>query len=137
MFYRHHKRVHPVISGPSRTRQEFAKDCDINQIMARYQKTGVISHVAPRAPQYLDVGAVPDMMTAMNAFIAAEAAFMSLPSQVRKEFDNDPMRFVMFTEDAENLPKLREWGLARPEPVAQAPMRVEVVNPAPAPEGAS
>ena len=135
-MYRPHKRVQLdcAAAGPSLTRQEFAKECDINEIMRRYAKTGVISHTSPRAPQYLDLGdGVPDLITAMNTLIAGEQAFMSLPAVVRRDFDNDPKAFVAFAAEAKNLPKLREWGLAPPEKAPDAPMRVEVVNPPPPP----
>lgn len=132
---RPHERVVFRPSGVSRTRQEFAAECDINNIMKKYQKTGVLSHFSPRQPQYLDLGdGVPDLMTAMNTVLVAERAFSQLPAVVRKEFDNDPTRFVDYAQNSENLPKLREWGLAPPEAAPEPPMRVEVVNPAPAPQ---
>lgn len=127
---RPHERVQLRFKGPSKTRQEFAAECDINTIMKRFGKTGVITHYSARQPQYMDLGdGVPDMMQAMNTFIVAEQAFMRLPAAVRKEFDNDPSAFVNFALEKENLPKMREWGLAPPEKAPEAPMRVEVVNP--------
>lgn len=122
---------------PSRTRQEFAEECDINAIMSRYNRTGVISHVNAAVPQYLDVSVLPSFQDAMQIVLDAEAAFAGLPSTVRREFDNDPAKFVAFAEDAENLGKLREWGLAPPEKLPEEPMRVEVVNPAPSSEPGS
>lgn len=127
---RPHERVVSPVGKVSKTRQEFAAECDINTIMKRYQKTGVINHFAPRSPQYLDLGeGVPDLMVAMNTMIAAEQAFMSLPAVVRKEFDNDARSFAEYAQNKDNLPKLREWGLAAPEKTPDAPVRVEVVNP--------
>lgn len=122
--------------GPSLTRQEFAEDCDINAIMARYEKTGVVSHVNQRQPLYLDLSAVPDYHTAMIQLDAAEAAFMSLPAKVRREFDNDPGKFVAYAENPDNIARMREWGLAAPEVVPDPPMKVEVVNPDPGDGGA-
>lgn len=125
-------RVEVRFHRPSRTRQEFAAECDINTIMARYSKTGVVSHINPVTPRYLDLTTLPDFQTAMHMLIDAEAAFASLPAVVRREFDNDPSKFVAFAEDQENLPRLREWGLAPPEKVPEPPLKVEVTNPAPA-----
>lgn len=103
------------------TRQEFAAECDINVLMARYERTGVLNHFSSKEPQYLDLTAMPDdLMAAMSMMDAAAASFMRLPATVRREFDNDPMKFVAYAEVPENLPKLREWGLAPPEPVIQA-----------------
>lgn len=131
-LFREHPKVYADIYGESRTRQEFAAECNVNTIMARYKKTGVFP-MDQRKLQYVDFGDVPDLQSAMNTLIDAERAFMSLPAKVRRDFDNSPIEFVKFAEDRENLPKLREWGLAEPEKPLEAPMRVEVVNPPPAP----
>lgn len=122
---RPHERVVTVIDGPSRTRQEFAKECDVNELMRRYQKTGVMP-VGRTEPRYLDCTAVPQFHDAMQLFLQAEAAFMRLPAVVRREFDNDPEQFVAFAQNADNLPKLREWGLAEPEKAPEEPMRVRL-----------
>lgn len=115
---------------PSMTRQEFAEECDLNQIMKRYEKTGMLPVNAQSEPRYIDFTQSPaDLQEAMRVMIEAEAAFMSLPASVRRDFDNDAMRFVEFAEDGANLGKLREWGLAPPEKAPEPPMRVEVVNP--------
>lgn len=125
-----HKRVTAHIEGPSATRQEFVDECDVNRLMAQYERTGVWPLRPTGAePRYLDLSDVPDFQSAMQLMIDAEAAFMSLPATVRRDFDNDAGKFVAFAEDGENLPKLREWGLAPPEKAPDAPMRVEVVNP--------
>lgn len=135
---RPHERVFTPVVGVSRTRQEFAEECDINAIMKRYERTGVMSHTNRREPQYVDFSdGVPDFHTAMNMMVDAETAFMRLPASVRKRFENDPQEFVRFAAEKDNLPQMRDWGLAPPEIVADAPMRVEVVNAAPAAAGAS
>lgn len=102
---------------PSLTRQEFADECDINVIMAQYERTGVISHVSQREPMYLDLTGMPDFREYMFMMAEAEKAFMSLPAKVRKDFDNDPRNFVDFAAKPENLDKMREYGLAPPKPV--------------------
>lgn len=117
---------------PSKTRQEFLDECDINGIMARYEKAGGQFPFAERAPMYLDLTVMPsDLMSAMDTMLKADEAFMTLPAHVRKEFDNDTMRFVEFASDAKNLARMKEWGLAAPEKPVQEPIEVRVV---PAPE---
>lgn len=119
----------------SLTRQEFLDECDINSLMAKYEKTGILPNsVNGNVPQYLDVTDIPDYRTTLDMLNEASAAFMALPAVVRKEFDNDPIQFVEFAKDPENLPQMRTWGLAPPEPAPEAPMKVEVINPAPAGE---
>lgn len=116
---------------PSKTREEFAAECDINNILARYENTGVISHINPRQPVYLDASNVPDLREALAAVRTAEEAFMSLPAVVRAEFDNDAVAWHDYAVDPKNKDQMIKWGLAKaPEP-PPAPMKVEVVNPPP------
>jgi len=118
--------------GPSKARQEFLDECDVNGIMERYEKTNVWPFPdVDMSPRYFDATNVPDLQTALAVMIDAEAAFMSLPAKVRKEFDNSAIEFVAFAQDEKNLDKMREWGLAPPAKAPDGPMKVEVVNPAP------
>ena len=53
------KRPHPRVytnqsDMPSMTKQSFKDECDINKIMAKFQKTGAIEHYAKHAPSYGD-----------------------------------------------------------------------------------
>lgn len=120
------------IHGPSKTRQEFTDECDINNIMARYEASGVWPFRDDVKPTYYDFTSVPyDLQSAMQQMYEAEDAFMRLPALVRKEFDNDPVRFVEFAAKPDSLERLRGWGLAEPEKVPDPPMRVEVVSSSP------
>ncbi|QCQ84702.1 internal scaffolding protein [Blackfly microvirus SF02] len=127
--YVEHDPYETAVADDGMTRQEFADECDINVLMAQYERTGVLSHINMGTPQYLDVSDVPDLREALAAVDAAQVAFMTLPASVRREFDNDPVKFVEFAQDPANLPRMREWGLAAPERVPDAPVRVEVVSP--------
>lgn len=116
-----HDPVDTIPEGPSLTRQEFADECDINVLMAQYEKTGVINHFSNGTPQYMDITEMPDdLMGSLRVMKEAETAFMRLNAQVRKEFDNDPIQFVDFATDPNNLDQLREWGLAPPKKTAEA-----------------
>lgn len=121
---------------PSLTRQEFVEESDINVLMAKYEKTGILpSNMNTAEPRYLDVSDVPDLRSSMDTLNAATAAFMSLPARVRREFDNDALKFVDFASDVENIERMREWGLAPPKPEPVPPQEVRVVAmPEPAPE---
>lgn len=111
-----------LFHGHSLTRQEFAAECDINNLMERYQNQdiGAIMRAAGE-PVYADFSEMPqDLMGFMKLMGDAENAFMTLPAQVRREFDNDAMRFVDFASDPANLSQMRGWGLAPPAPQAAA-----------------
>lgn len=129
VFVQHEARDLHFGDEPSRTRQEFAKECDINSLMSQYERTGIVSHVNSREPMYLDLGdGMYDLRTALDIVRDASLAFNSLPAVVRREFDNDPVKFIAFAEDPANLERMREWGLAPAAPAEPAPGRVEVVN---------
>lgn len=118
--FAHRERVHPELGDFSMTRQEFAAECDINTLMAKYERVGGAFPAPDAVPRYLDLSGTPDFQTAMNLMIEADRAFMTLPAKVRREFDNDPAEFVRFAEDSANLDRMREWGLAPPAPVSDA-----------------
>lgn len=113
---------------PSRVKQSFARECDINNIMARYEKDGLISHVNRVEGRYGDFGGPPDYQEAMNKVVAAQDMFMSLPAKLRARFGNDPGEFLGFATDPKNVDEMIKMGLAvkREDP---KPQKVEVVNP--------
>lgn len=128
------KRKLMFFDEPSRTRQEFLDECDINVLMSRYEKRGIWPMQDPslKRPAFFDTTLFTnDFREAMDMINEADRAFMSLPATVRRDFDNDPAQFVAFATRGDSLEKLREWGLAEPEAKPEPPMRVEVVNPAP------
>lgn len=101
---------------PSKTSQEFAAESDVNNIMARYLKTGTVPMFVDRT--LLD-GDMHEMSyhEMMNSVADANSAFAALPAQVRAEFENDPAKFVAFALDEDNIPQLREWGMLSPEAI--------------------
>lgn len=100
------------------TKQAPSKSCDINYIVAQYQKTGVLPiNIRPRVPVYADVSEFADYHTAMNLICKANDMFAALPVLVRERFDNDPGKMVAFLEDARNLDEARKLGLVEPAKV--------------------
>lgn len=130
------RRVRFFTEGPSRTKQSMKAECDINGIMKRYEKTGVVTHLAQRQGYFADVSEVPDFDLALETVRKAEDMFMSLPAKIRKEFGNDAAAYVQFCSDPANHDRMVDLGIAdKPEVVK--PVEVVVTNPAPTPaEGA-
>lgn len=118
--YVEHDPVLAMHADDGMTRQEFRDECDINVLMATYERTGIMNWFNPGSPQYLDVSDVPDLMQANAVMERASAAFMQLNAKIRREFDNDPVKFVEFAQDPANLSRMREWGLAPPAEPAGA-----------------
>lgn len=101
-------------TDPSRTKQSFKDECDINTILKRFNITGELPNNV-RAPQYGDFEGVFDYQSAMNAVIEASAAFMEMPAHVRKRFGNDPAAFVDFCSDESNRAEAEKLGLVVPK----------------------
>lgn len=107
----------------SLTVQSEKDNCDVNLIVEKFEKTGILP-VMSQSPAYGDVSGAVDYQTAMNIVINAEKAFMSLDAKIRKEFDNNPGKFLDFIDDPQNADRLVEMGLreaplpapAEPEP---------------------
>ena len=76
-----------------RCKQSFKGQCDINNVLKGYDKTGLITHVNSATAEYGDFTVVNEYQENLNMVIAAEAAFSELPSLVRKKFANDAGAF--------------------------------------------
>lgn len=116
--YEPHDRVTTPVGTTSRTQQNMAAETDINSIMSRYKKTGVLTHISAQAAQYGDFSEVPDYHAGLQILQESQDLFMELPAALRAEFNNDPGAFVAFATDPENLDKMRELGLAPKLPPA-------------------
>lgn len=101
----------------NQAKQSFKDECDINKIMARFQKTGILDHYTKHAPQYMDIPAI-DYHEALNIIATAESMFEELPSEARKKFDNDPEKFLEFVQNPANAEQLADLGLANRIPEA-------------------
>jgi len=78
------------------THQSFKDECDINNIIKKYKRTGVLTHVTSAVGQYGDYSSVPDFHEAMNIVARAQQEFELLPAALRKRFANDPAQFFGF-----------------------------------------
>jgi phage internal scaffolding protein len=95
----------------SLTKQSEAAACDINTIMAQYEKTSLLDHVNQFQGRYEDLGDSVDYHGSMNIVLAAQSAFDSLSAHVRARFDNDPALFLDFVNDPKNLDEMADLGL--------------------------
>lgn len=121
--YGERHRVQFATEGGSLTHQSMKAECDINNIMRKFEKTGVLEHRNRFEGNYGDFTGIPtDYHEAMNAVIAAGDMFLTLPAKVRRRFQNDPGNFLEFVSDPDNADELVKMGLATardPEPVLE------------------
>jgi phage internal scaffolding protein len=107
-----------VFTKPSRTKQSFRDECDINNILRQFNVTGQLP-VGSVQPQYGDFSGITDYQSALNAVMAAQDSFLELPAKIRAKFQNDPALFVEFASDEANKDEMKALGLLREE-TAQA-----------------
>lgn len=113
-------RVIKQFTKPSRTKQAFRDECDVNLIMKRFKRDCGVDFLN-RFQGYVDgnfgdFSNVTDYRTALDQLVQAEEMFMMLPSSVRSEFHNDPANFLDFVADPKNEKRLVDLGLATPKP---------------------
>jgi len=105
-------------SKPSLTKQSFRDECDINNILRKFNVSGQLP-IGSVQPQYGDFSGITDYQSALNAVMAAQDSFLALPAKVRAKFDNDPALFVEFASDEANKDEMKALGLLSQE-TAQA-----------------
>lgn len=133
-----------LVKEPSLTKQSFKDECDINNIVRKFETTGILDHVNQAAQRgvYEDLPSGLDLQAALNIKRQAEEAFLALPAAARAEFDNDPVKFVTAWENPSEAQQERfiALGLATdnrpPKPPAASPAVPEAppASPAPGPE---
>ncbi len=120
-----HERVQVEFTEPSLTKQSFAEESEINNILAKYTKTGVLEHVSQYGPKYEDASSFDEFHQAMNIVTNAQQMFADLPAQLRSRFENDPAQFLDFIGDPEgNADEMREMGLIAPGPEPEALVQI-------------
>lgn len=129
-----HKRIRKEFPNPSLTKQSFREESEINNILAKYQKTGLIEHVAKHSPKYGELPDQAEFETAMNIIATANSMFEELPSSIRSRFENDAGQFLDFVSDENNIEELVTLGIldapeAPPEPLEPSPGPADPVTP--------
>lgn len=100
----------------SMVQEQFADACQTDTIIRKYNMMGVNPFIAAGSSQYLDTTQIPSFVAAQNAQIKVKEYFEGLPSDIRLEFNNDPMQFAEVVSDPRNAEYLREIGVLAPLP---------------------
>lgn len=94
------------------TEQSHKDMCDVNKIIRKYDRDGLITHVSKFEAHFGDVTGL-EFKAAQDQVIAAQRMFDDLPSNIRKEFGNDPGNLLSFMDNPDNRDKAIELGLIR------------------------
>lgn len=115
---RNHERVRvpTKFKGKTMTEQHHEKSCNINNILARYQNTGLIDHVREYEGTYGDVTGA-DFKEAQDLITNEKSVFMELPAAVRAKFDNDPANYLDLVMTDEGIQELGQM-LTEAKPTA-------------------
>ncbi|AXL15252.1 internal scaffolding protein [Microviridae sp.] len=112
--YRVHDRVQIDFADAKCTVQrQFKDECDINTVMRKFEKSGVVTHINERSQDYIDLIGVEDYHTSMNLIIEAQNLFDSIPAKIRRKFNNSPAYFLEFVQNPENEEELIKMGFAK------------------------
>lgn len=107
------RRVYSPHGECSMTKQEFTEVCDINKIMKRYERDGVLPVFQERNPVFADVSMFPSYQETLNKINAIQEGFDQLPSNIRYKFDNDPAKLLDFVADPANQAEAVKLGLIK------------------------
>lgn len=106
------RRVIHTSDEPSMTQQHLKEQCDVNSILARYAKTGFLSHTAITEGQYGDFTVFTDLQSSIETVRQAQDSFSQLPAVIRARFGNDPQNLIDFVQNPKNSAEAIKLGLA-------------------------
>lgn len=132
-------RARVAIGGDAKNtlcKQSFLDECDINQIMKRWQRNHDLTHVNAQTPLYGDFSNAEDYLSALERVRQADAAFQTLPARLRAHVDNDAGKFLDYALDPDlDQVEAEALGMTFAEPTPP-PGEAENESPAGAPEPA-
>ena len=102
-----------------RTKQSFKDSTDINKILARAARGESISHLQRHGAAYGDFSDIDDLLDAHAKLARGREIFEELPSEVRREFDQDVSKFFKYVNDPRNKDQLHKVLPALAEPGTQ------------------
>jgi len=106
---------------PSRTKQSFKDDSDINNITKRYERTGQLPDLIKVEPRYGDFSDVPSYQESLHIVNHANEQFHALDAHLRSRFNNDPSEFLAFATNPASLAEMVKLGLAVEKPQDPTP----------------
>nr|QJB18986.1 MAG: internal scaffolding protein [Microvirus sp.] len=107
--------VQTINNEKSRTQQQYKDQCDVNNIISKYQKTGELHHINRRQGVYADMSSITDYHLSLQKVLDANNAFSALPSELRLRFNNNPENLLTFLQNPNNYDEGVKLGLYEPK----------------------
>lgn len=92
------------------TEQSHKDHCNVNHIINKYDKTGILTHMNTIEAKFGDMTG-NDYKTMLDTVLEAKRNFKELPSNIRKRFDNNPEKLLAFMENPANRDEAIKLGL--------------------------
>jgi phage internal scaffolding protein len=121
-------RVSFETKGESLTEQQFAEESQILNKIRKYDSQGFFDSINRNPAQYNDFTQVRDLADAIDQIEQARDAFQTIPSDIRKKFNNSPSEFFDFASKESNYDELVKLGLATAQIVDQVKEKVSSVD---------
>lgn len=103
-----------------RTQQHFGEKVDINNIVAKYRKTGIIEHVKRAKERYGDFTDLANYANNLDKVAKAQQSFEMLPAELRNHFKNSISGFFDYIKNPNNREQCEKWGIFEPKKEAKA-----------------
>lgn len=94
------------------TEQNHKDQCDVNKIIKKYDKNGIISHVSSMKAEFGDCPAV-EYKEMQDRLVKMQGEFNKLPASIKKRFGNNPFSLIAFMDDAGNRDEAIKLGMIR------------------------
>lgn len=121
-------RVSFQTEGESLTEQQFAEESQIISKIRKYDSQGFFDSVNRNPAQFNDFTQVRDLADAIDQIEQARDAFQTIPSDIRKQFNNSPTEFFEFASNEDNYDDLVKLGLATGKIVDDIKQKVSSVD---------
>lgn len=105
-----------LVTGKGKTKQSFKDKVDINKIIKRHHKTGMIEHINKKEPFYGDVSDIAGYQESLEVVMKANELFGNMSAEIRKKFKNNPMDMITWLQDPKNAQEAFDLGMTVKKP---------------------
>lgn len=103
-------------STPRAAKQGFARETDVNVIVAQARRIGVIPQATVNPPRYVDNQGLEGFHKALTLITRVQQAFDLLPAKIREACGNKPEGYVSLITDKNRREQAIGLGLVKPPP---------------------
>lgn len=121
MSYNYKGEKPTITCGPGRTKQSFSEKVNINSIIAKHRRTGMIEHLNKNKPFYGDVSEITTYKESLETVLIAQNLFSKMSADIRERFKNDPNEMITYLNDPKNIEEAIKLKMIKPKPLPPQP----------------